>query len=119
MDSGEDIAEYALCIVKGKKLGLGGGPYLKYAPQSKPILTSIIQASKSMPEHSTKVLPTSFVNPFDAEKKMATVFPLEISPKKTQHTGLISDPFVDMQLCVQGLDMDSDGGITFPLTLGY
>lgn len=32
MDSGEDIAEYALCIVKGKKLGLGGGPYLKYAP---------------------------------------------------------------------------------------
>lgn len=31
MNSGEDIAEYVLCIVKGKKLGLGGGPYLKYA----------------------------------------------------------------------------------------
>lgn len=31
MDSGEDIAEYLLCIVEGEKLGLGGGPYLKYA----------------------------------------------------------------------------------------
>lgn len=32
---------------------------------------------------------------------MATLFPLEISPKKTQHTGLVSDPFVDTDVAMK------------------